>query len=66
MQRKPVFVEGVDSLWPEELRKATEDLLNIVEQEDPPVGVVVLLGLHWPQRPHALPREVNLLRHLEG
>ena len=54
LQRKPICIEGVDGIRPVELRHAGEDLLNVVEKEDPAVGVVVLLRLHWPQRPHAL------------
>ena len=64
LQREPALIECVDSLRPVELSHAVEDLLNIVEQVDPTVGVVVLLRLHRPQRPHAVLGEVYLFQHL--
>ena len=64
LQREPFLIEGVDSLRPVELSDAVEDLLNIVEQVDAAVGVVVLLRLHRPQRPHAVLGEVYLFQHL--
>ena len=63
-QREPVFIKGVDSLWPVEVSHAAKDLLNVVEQVDSTVGVVVLLRFDRPQGAHALLGEVNLLNHL--
>ena len=60
IQGEPVLVEGVHCLWPVELSHAAEDLLDVVEQVDPAVRVVVLLGLDRQQGAHTLLREVNL------